>query len=106
MPDPIPLRLRADQAERIIQSVAQDSANVDVTLHARERMVERDISRTDLDRILRTGHVIEEPFRNEHKEWQCNIIKRLAGRRDAGAVTVITSRQRLVIRTVEWEDPR
>ena len=31
---------------------------------------------------------------------------RLIGSRDAGAVTVIAERNRLIIRTVEWEDWR
>ena len=69
-------------------------------------MAERGILRRDLDRILRTGFVTEEPRRNECGEWQCKVVKRIAGGRDAGAVTVIAQEGRLIIRTVEWEDPR
>lgn len=100
------LRLRAHQAERIIHRLARDSSNIILTLHAKDRMEERGIVRADLDRILRTGSVVDPPFRNERGDWQCKIVLRLIGSRDAGAVTVIAERNRLIIRTVEWEDWR
>jgi hypothetical protein len=106
MVKPIPLRLRADQAERLIHRLARDSGNVILTTHAKERMAERDIVRHDLDRILRAGTVLEEPSRDRYGNWSCKIIHRLRGRRDAGAVTVIEKAKKLIVVTVEWEDVR
>jgi Domain of unknown function (DUF4258) len=100
------LKLRAPQAERIIHRLARDSSKVILTTHAKDRMEERGIVRADLDRSLRTGSVLGSPFRNERGDWQCKIILRLVGSRDACAVTVIAKNDRLIIRTVEWEDWR
>jgi hypothetical protein len=104
MADPVPLRLRTSQAERLIQQLARDSGNVVLTTHAKERMAERDIVRHDLDRILRPGTVVEEPARDGYGNWRCKIIHRIRGRRDAGAVTVIEKARKLIVVTVEWED--
>jgi hypothetical protein len=90
----------------LIHRLAQDSSNVILTTHAKERMEERGIVRADLDRILRAGSVMERPLRNERGDWQCKIVLRLVGARDAGAVTVIADQDKLIIRTVEWEDWR
>lgn len=106
MADPIPLRLRTDQAERLIHRLASESGNVVLTTHAKERMLERGILRRDLDRILREGMVVEEPRRTPYGDWSCKMVLRLRGGRDAGAVTVIEKARKLIVVTVEWEDWR
>jgi hypothetical protein len=105
------LRLRSDEAERIVHEWSKESAKVQLSLHALERVDERQErgSLTDVDvfAILRTGMVAEAPFRNEHGHWQCKILKRILGEREAGAVVVILERERkILVRTVEWEDLR
>ena len=75
--------------------------------HAWERVPEREITRADTFDILRTGFCLEDPARNEFGRWQVIVGKRLAGHRVAGAVTVILDEEeKLVIRTLEWVDPK
>lgn len=99
--------LRTDEAERIIRQRAQITGAVIFTDHTWDRVSERDIPREDVTEILLKGHCHEQPFRNEKGNWQVLISKRLSGSREAGAVTVILEEaENLVIRTVEWVDPK
>jgi len=118
MADPIPLRrrpihwdrLRADEAERIIHERAKNSDHVIVIGHPAERIEERSILRPELDRILRTGMVMEQPRKVAEAPgrwvWEAVIVKRLKGGRDAAAVTIILREDRLIIKTVQWMDER
>jgi len=100
-------RLRQDDAERIVRSRANETGNVVFTYHMGDRSDERDFTRSDIFRMLLTGHCLDAPARNENGDWQVIIVYRLAGNRDAGAVTVILEdEEKLVIRTVEWMDIR
>ena len=99
-----PRRLRCDEAEKIVQELAERSENVILTDHAKERMGERDILVRDMHRILKTGYVTEDPEQKETGEWTCKITKQLRGNREAGVVTLIQSRGKLLVLTVEWED--
>lgn len=100
-------RLRQDEAERIIRSRAGETGNVVFTFHTDDRSDERDFTRSDIFQMLRAGHCLDAPARNENGDWQVIGAYRLAGSRDAGAVTVILEDQeKLVIRTVEWMDLR
>jgi len=103
------LALRQSEAEAIIRRRITDenTANVIFTDHAWDRVSERDITREDVFKVLRTGHCNEEPFQNEKKNWQVTIVKRMSGRREVGVVTIILDNdEKLVIRTVEWMDLR
>ncbi len=53
---------RPKDAEAIIRALALDSANVQITLHAFERMEERGFTTTDLFRVLTTGMVTGTPI--------------------------------------------
>lgn len=90
-----------------IRAIARDTARVIVTDHAAERMEERDIPDVDLFRILRDGHIVGEvePGRRDG-DWIAKVVFRVRGSRDAGVVTVVLATDRLVIKTVEWEDFR
>ena len=102
-------RLRADEAERIVRDRAQPDRTGQVVLtdHAWDRVGERDITRADVFRILREGRCHDPPSRNDNGDWQVIMTKRLAGQREAGAVTVIIhDKDMLVIRTVQWMDVR
>jgi len=102
----VPLRLRPERAQAIINATAKDTSKVILGDHARERMGEREISDIEVYRLLQTGHVMEEPSRTERKEWKCKVVKRIKGNRDAGVVTIILSNGMLFVQTVEWEDLR
>ena len=73
--------------------------------HAFERTEERSILQQDLYRILRTRTVQDPPALNENKQWEATIVKKLAGTREAGAVTIVyRGRDKLFVKTVMWVD--
>lgn len=98
-------KLRTDEAETIIRERSQNSVQVVFTDHTWERVPEREIPRVTVFEILRTGSCFDQPERNEKGNWQVILSKRVAGHREAGAVTIILEDEDLlVIRTVEWID--
>lgn len=102
-------KLRTDEAERVVRERAREgkTGNVILSDHTWDRVSEREITRKDIFRILREGHCLEDPIKNEKGNWQVIIVKRIAGSREAGVVTVILDDEEgLVVRTVEWMDLR
>lgn len=99
-------RLTVALAEKRIREVAATSSRVIFGNHARERMREREIDDIDVLRILRSGHVIENPAPAEAGEWKCKIVRQMKGTRDVGVVAIILRSGSLFIKTVEWEDMR
>lgn len=102
-------RLRSDEAERIVRQRSQEGATGQVifTDHTWDRVSEREITQRDVYRILRTGHCHKAPIKNEKGDWQATMVKKIAGNRDAGVVTVILEdKELLIIRTVQWMDMR
>lgn len=100
-PDPRKLR----EIARFIAT--ENTQNVFFTDHALERMEERDIPDVTVYRVLRNGHIKgdPEPGKNEG-EWIIKICDAVRGRREVGVVTIVVNDKKLVITTVEWEDPR
>lgn len=102
----VKFKLSAAAAQAQIRALAQDSEAVIITDHAGARMEQRGIVMRDVLRILRTGYVDEPPEEIRDGDWKCKITQAI-GSREAGAVTIIVSRrQLLVVKTVEWEDGR
>ena len=101
-------RVRTDEAERVIRSRSMPGTdNVVFTDHTWDRVSEREITRADVFDILRTGHCHDQPVLNEKGDWQVIVSKRIAGRREAGALTIMLEKNNLlIIRTVEWIDPK
>jgi hypothetical protein len=55
--------------------------------------------------VLRSGFVDEEPrFDKEHNCYVIKVEKQLDYGRTAGVITVIISDERLLVKTMEWED--
>ena len=98
--------MNTKRAEAIVRALALEPSRVAVTMHAEERMLEREFSNRDLFKVLTTGNVLAPPVLTEKGEWKCKVICRLRGNRDAGAVTVIARNDRLIVLTMEWEDVR
>jgi hypothetical protein len=99
-----PMRLTAAVAEKRIREIALVSENVILSTHARKRMVERDIFDVDVFRILKNGHVDDEPEKTEQGEWKCKVTLKIRGGRTAGVVTIILCSGKLFVKTVEWEN--
>lgn len=101
------LRLTPTVAQRRIRAAAEDSTNVVITEHAKERMQQRGIVVRDVLTVLRTGFVDSDPIPARAGEWKCKVTKKLAmGARTTGVVTVIAVNSRLIVLTVEWEDEK
>lgn len=102
-----PFRLTSDVAEKRIQELAKTTANVALSKHAKDRMAEREITMTDIYRVLRLGSVDETPRQSDGGSWVCKMTMALRGRRTAGVVVAVRmSADRMVVLTVEWEDER
>lgn len=99
-------RLRADDAEKLVQERASKTDNVIFTNHATVRIDQRNISAIEVFRILRTGTIHNPPVRNEKGDWEVLVTKRITGNhREAGVATIIlTADDKLVVKTVRWED--
>ena len=99
------MRLSEDQAQQMVRSRAADEDNINITLHAYERMEERGFIDIDIHRILQRGHIDDAPEPGENEgEWMCKVTYKLKGQREAGVITVIMLDGTLLVVTVEWED--
>lgn len=67
------------RAREHLRTVAQDSARVFFTAHARQRMRERRISTSQVLRCLRHGNVIEGPAPNPRGNWEVLVEVLSAG---------------------------
>lgn len=97
-------RLTSAIAEKRIKSLAEISDNIAWSFHALQRMSEREIFDADVLRILRGGSIENEPEEARQGEWKCKMVRRLRGSREAGVVVIILRADRLLVKTVEWED--
>lgn len=100
----VKMQMTPAKAQSRVRELAVDSCNVILSDHALERMEERDIPDVDVYRVLRGGFVDDLPKLTEFDEWQCKMVLKIRGAREAGVVTIILHRNRLLVKTVEWED--
>lgn len=74
--------------------------------HAEERLAERGFDIFDVFETLENGY-IDGPIKAGAKEgeWKAKVVDVPEGRsRKMGVVTIVVKEQRLLIKTVEWED--
>ena len=100
------LALSAKRAEDRVRQFVADSGNVILSNHAIQRMEQRGFDDTDVHNILRKGIVEDAPEEIRDGDWKCKVTMRMKGGRHAGVVTIILSRGKLLVMTVEWEDGR
>ena len=76
-----PFELKDVEAK--IHELAQNSENVFIHPHAKDRMHEREILRVQVDRCLQTGRVIEGPTLDSFKQggWKVTMEHSTAGQR-------------------------
>lgn len=74
----------ADMAENI-RRIAANTSLVFFSDHAIDRMEERDITRPDAIRVLRSGRIVGDitPGRSPG-EWKCKVVAKLKGNRGRG----------------------
>jgi hypothetical protein len=74
--------------------------------HAEERLAERGFDIFDVFGTLENGY-IDGPIKAGAKEgeWKAKVVDVPEGRsRKMGVITIVVKEQRLLIKTVEWED--
>jgi Domain of unknown function (DUF4258) len=91
--------LSVHDALKMIRTLAQDSKNVLVVQHARDRHKKHGITRRQIDICLKKGVVSEGPFMNLHGSWQVNV-SRLAAGEEITCTVAIEEEQRLIVVTV------
>jgi len=100
--------LRADEAERLVRTRAQNKDNIIDTYHGSEREEERsELVSLDMYDILETGYVTEQPERSDKDpdDWVVQVEKRMPGGREAAVITVIVNdTDDLVVVTIQWND--
>ncbi len=79
MADPVPLPLNDANMLRIIRELAQDTGNVFIEPHAKKRMRERHITRTQVYACLRLGVIDEHAHENIRGNWKCTLRHHHAG---------------------------
>lgn len=90
MPDAIPLPLNDANMLRVLRELAQISENVFFEPHAKKRMRERKITRTQVYACLRSGTIDEPAHLNIRGNWKCTLRHHHAG--DLVRVTAVVER--------------
>ncbi len=94
----LPLRMNDANLKRRIAALAQDSAKVVVTTHARKRMRERRVLLTQVIEVLQKGVISGSAHQNIRGNWQCTLTKVVAGDRiDVAAAIYVDAAGELVI---------
>ncbi len=92
----------------IIQSLLNHSDGISLLLHAQDRMVERGITMSDILYVLEHGEIDGKISAADNEgEWQCKICdspRFPENNRDIGVVTIVIKNEKILIKTVEWED--
>ena len=85
-----------------IRQAAALSENITITRHALERMRERGITRIEVNRCLQHGQLQGAAFKNEHDNWQAELMHTVAGKRLVVQAALITEEQHSVIVVTTW----
>ncbi len=86
-----------DDIARHVHRLAEDSDNVKITKHARNRMKERNITRRHVLSCLRKGRVVEGPYRDVHGCWRCTMVRAVSGMDVSAAVAVSFEDEAIVV---------
>lgn len=93
--------------ENRIRKIAAETSRVLLSDHAADRMWARGIDDSEVFEVLRLGGIRGLPWFEENKtEPACKMVFRRRGAREIGVVTIVLVDERLLVKTVEWEDER
>ena len=95
----LPLNPSPHDMMRHIKRIAEDTANVYISSHARMRMKKRNIIQKHIYLCLQKGFVTEGPYRDKKGDWRCNMTKVSAGIELTVVVTVKFEDKLLVVTT-------
>jgi hypothetical protein len=97
------ISLNDDQFINVVRGLIDDSARVLFTNHAEQRMRQRRITRPQVLRVLRHGHIVESPLINEEKQsWEAALECLTAGKcvRVVAAITADSGGDKIIVITV------
>lgn len=80
MAEPVPLRMNDATALKVLREIAQDSAQVIFTHHARQRMRQRKVSPVQVLTCLQRGIASEPVALDVHGNWKLTVTQRVAGK--------------------------
>ena len=80
--------MKEEHAKQIIEGVIEDSARVYFTHHAKDRMLERDISRSEVNAVLRHGEMVELPALTSKGSYKATLESYEAGRQLQVAIDI------------------
>ena len=100
MKDPVPLRLNDVDARNLLRKIAEDSANVIFTQHARKRMIERKISTTQVFACLQSGVVSEPTALDIYGNWKLTLAHRVSGNTMEVAVAIDLPKRAIIITVI------
>lgn len=83
------------------------SGSITYTIHAEQRLSQRDIDRQDVLDVIRVGDISGRVTPGQNAgEWQCLVVGPPPhSSREIGIAIAVTPTTIIVIKTVEWIDP-
>lgn len=99
MIDILPINPSPDDMARHVNVLAEDSHNIIITNHARERMEQRNITRRHVVTCLRKGRVAETPYKSVKGDWRCSVVRTVSGM-DVSVQIAIDFKEQLIVVTV------
>ncbi len=85
---PLPLALNDANFLKRLRRAAADSANVVIVAHAKQRMVERKVNRSQVISCLQKGTVSERAHLTPYGDWKATVSHRTAGDNVSVAVAI------------------
>lgn len=85
---PLPVVLNDANFLKRLRLAAADSANVLIVTHAKKRMVERRITRSQVIACLQKGTVSESAYLTPRGDWKATVSHRTAGDNVSVAVAI------------------
>jgi hypothetical protein len=97
-----PFRMNDASLKRKIAELAQDSFNIIIMPHAKQRMRRRGILITQVQKVLIRGNVVEPAHRDIHGCWKCTLKLTVSGDliRVAAALGEDEHKNKVVVLTV------
>lgn len=91
------MRMNDATALKVLREIAEDSARVIFTAHARQRMRQRKVTPVQVLACLQRGIVSEPVALDFHGNWKLTVTHRVAGRDLDVAVAIDVPRRAIVI---------
>jgi hypothetical protein len=79
MAEVVPLALTVPAALEMVRQLAAESGRIVILNHCLKRMLQRRVTRRQIELCLQKGTVSEGPTTNAHGNWQVNMFRHAAG---------------------------